>query len=532
MLKLIIEDDEGRRSIVPFARDEISIGRQEGNAIRLSERNVSRRHARLRRSGSQILVEDLGSSYGVRINGKRIEGEVPFNVGDLLQIGDYDLIVQNEASEAPEKPAPTAKQAESRTQLEVPAAGLDSTQDHTKTQQVHTDPHAYSDRVNLGPDHTPRLLIINTELAGREFACIRDELRLGRSYDNDIAIEHPSLSRSHARLVLGADGAWELVDQGAVNGVHLDGVRIERAHLKDGDEFDLGHVRMRFLLPQRKRWGRKLLRGVGWGAIGLSISAGVLVLAMVGLLAFSPSVAAKVLPAQVVDRFAALPEDPAEVASEALVSVPDDVSELMATRIAPAVELANGREFQKAIQLIEALPDNVRSEGTEALLDQLRAELEVRTMLSEAQRFIDSGEIPEAQALITASRDTRAWRKELGIMMGRLVDARAAWKERTTKERAERAERVEGLYLSGRDALSRGQLGAAESAFQQCVALDPRAAPCHLGLGGTYARTRGKAELGATHYEEFLELSPEDPAAPVVQAVLANYGDAKRRAGR
>ena len=100
MLKLIIEDDEGRRSIVPFARDEISIGRQEGNAIRLSERNVSRRHARLRRSGSQILVEDLGSSYGVRINGKRIEGEVPFNVGDLLQIGDYDLIVQNEAAEA------------------------------------------------------------------------------------------------------------------------------------------------------------------------------------------------------------------------------------------------------------------------------------------------------------------------------------------------------------------------------------------------------------------------------------------------
>lgn len=530
MLKLIIEDDEGRRSIVPFARDEISIGRQEGNAIRLSERNVSRQHARLRRSGSQILVQDLGSSYGVRINGKRIDGEVPFNVGDLLQIGDYDLIVQNEVAEAPEKPAAAPKPAP-RTQLEVPSPHLDSTQDHTKTQQVQTNPHAYSDRVHLAPDSTPRLLIINTDLAGREFACIRDELRLGRSYDNDIAIEHPSLSRNHARLVLGADGAWELVDQGAVNGVHLDGVRIERAHLKDGDEFDLGHVRMRFLLPPRNLLGRKILRGIGWGAIGLSITAGVLVLAMVGLLAFNPSLAAKTLPAQVVDRFATLPAEPDDV-SEALVTLPDDVSELMASRITPAVELANGREFQKAIEMIEALPANVRSEGTEVLLDRLRAELEVRTMLSEAQRFIDSGEIPEAQALITASRDTRAWRKELGIMMGRLVEARAEWKERTAKERTERAERVEGLYITGRDALSRGQLGAAESAFQQCVALDPRAAPCHLGLGGTYARTRGKAELGATHYEEFLELSPEDPAAPVVQTVLANYGDAKRRAGR
>src|SRR5690606_41214621 len=153
------------------------------------------------------------------------------------------------------------------------------------------------------------------------------------------------------------------------------------------------------------------LRGMGWGAIGLSISAGIAVLVMVGLLAFSPSVAAQVLPAQVVDRFAALPEEPQE-ATDALVSVPDAVSEPTAARIAPPAELANGREFQRAIQMLEGLPEKVRSEGTEALLDRLRAELEVRTMLSEAQRFIDSGEIPEAQALITASRATRAWRKE------------------------------------------------------------------------------------------------------------------------
>ena len=40
-MKLIIEDDEGRKTVVPFARDEITIGRQEGNTIRLTERNVS-----------------------------------------------------------------------------------------------------------------------------------------------------------------------------------------------------------------------------------------------------------------------------------------------------------------------------------------------------------------------------------------------------------------------------------------------------------------------------------------------------------
>ena len=61
MVKLIIEDDEGRKTVVPFARDEITVGRQEGNTIRLTERNVSRRHARLLKQDQQVMVEDLGS---------------------------------------------------------------------------------------------------------------------------------------------------------------------------------------------------------------------------------------------------------------------------------------------------------------------------------------------------------------------------------------------------------------------------------------------------------------------------------------
>ena len=47
MYKLIIEDDEGKTTVVPLIRDEITIGRKEGNTIRLTERNVSRRHAKL-----------------------------------------------------------------------------------------------------------------------------------------------------------------------------------------------------------------------------------------------------------------------------------------------------------------------------------------------------------------------------------------------------------------------------------------------------------------------------------------------------
>ena len=44
MFKLSIEDDEGKTTVVPLARDEMTVGRLEGNTIRLTERNVSRKH--------------------------------------------------------------------------------------------------------------------------------------------------------------------------------------------------------------------------------------------------------------------------------------------------------------------------------------------------------------------------------------------------------------------------------------------------------------------------------------------------------
>ena len=43
MLKLVISDDEGKTMVIPLTRDELTIGRKDGNSIRLTERNVSRR---------------------------------------------------------------------------------------------------------------------------------------------------------------------------------------------------------------------------------------------------------------------------------------------------------------------------------------------------------------------------------------------------------------------------------------------------------------------------------------------------------
>src|SRR5256886_14411679 len=98
-MKLIIEDEEGQRRVVPVVWDEITIGREDGNTIRLPERNVSRRHARLVRDDGFFVIEDLGSYNGVRLNGDRIDPPRRGRGGELIQLGGYDPGIQgmNEA---------------------------------------------------------------------------------------------------------------------------------------------------------------------------------------------------------------------------------------------------------------------------------------------------------------------------------------------------------------------------------------------------------------------------------------------------
>jgi len=111
-MKLIIEDDGGRRTVVPLFREELIIGRAEGSPVRLTEKDVSRRHARICRRSGRVYVEDLGSFTGVRVNGDRIRGSRLVREGDLIEISQYDLTLQ---AGPDEKQEPDPRAAEETT---------------------------------------------------------------------------------------------------------------------------------------------------------------------------------------------------------------------------------------------------------------------------------------------------------------------------------------------------------------------------------------------------------------------------------
>jgi len=69
-----------------------TLGRGDDDAgIRLRDRSVSRRHARLFRRDGQLWIEDLGSPNGILRNGQRLSKPEALQDGDLLRLG-YALL--------------------------------------------------------------------------------------------------------------------------------------------------------------------------------------------------------------------------------------------------------------------------------------------------------------------------------------------------------------------------------------------------------------------------------------------------------
>ncbi len=75
---------DGRR--VAIADAVLTIGRLPECAIALDDPNVSRRHAQLRRDGQSVVLVDLGSTNGTKVNGVQIR-ERHLVPGDSITVG-------------------------------------------------------------------------------------------------------------------------------------------------------------------------------------------------------------------------------------------------------------------------------------------------------------------------------------------------------------------------------------------------------------------------------------------------------------
>jgi pSer/pThr/pTyr-binding forkhead associated (FHA) protein len=74
----------------------------------------------------------------------------------------------------------------------------------------------------------------------------REWTRIGRSLAADVRFDDQTVSRRHALIVRQADGV-RLLDDRSLNGVFVNGARVDGKALRDGDEIIVGRYRLVFL---------------------------------------------------------------------------------------------------------------------------------------------------------------------------------------------------------------------------------------------------------------------------------------------
>lgn len=212
-----------------------TFGRDASCDVVLHSNEISRRHAEIVAEGGRLSVRDLGSANGTFVNGKRVSTETALKAGDEVRFDQLRFRVVGGAEGDTAKTAmrPAVSQATVTSQQSVAGRSGSGTQ--------------------VMPALRVRLVGVSGAVAGRSFEVLPPGT-IGRDPSNSIAIDDPTVSSRHARLVDSA-GAWRIEDLGSTNGVFVNGGKIDSAPLRGGEKILVGKVELRFETGQKAQGG-------------------------------------------------------------------------------------------------------------------------------------------------------------------------------------------------------------------------------------------------------------------------------------
>ena len=178
---------------------ELTIGSKEPADVILPYPVISQRHAAIRLDANGLLICDLGSEYGVKVNDELIEEWCPLGPDDKLTLGNYHV------------PARAVRRWVQQLRRKV------------SSQTVQTS--------------------VRTPIP------VSGSLKIGRDPSSDIMVDHPTVSWNHAVLEFNS-GVCEIVDLSSANGSFIDGQRVRRAKIDQSNELRLGSVYLRIFEEQ------------------------------------------------------------------------------------------------------------------------------------------------------------------------------------------------------------------------------------------------------------------------------------------
>jgi ABC-type multidrug transport system ATPase subunit/ABC-type multidrug transport system permease subunit len=177
------------------------LGRDEACSVRLAGIGVSRRHAAITCNQSACVITDLGSTFGLRVNGSPVQRHVLAD-NDCIALGVLEYRVKLNAGEC-----------------------------------------------TLVPSSLPMESDTRTAVATKDAAT----LTIGRDPAAGLVLPHPIVSRLHATAQQQPDGTFLIRDHHSTNGTYINGRPIKQALAGEGDVIQIGPFR---LFVEQKRLTR------------------------------------------------------------------------------------------------------------------------------------------------------------------------------------------------------------------------------------------------------------------------------------
>ena len=313
----------------PLSAREILVGREVECQIPLRAGHVSRYHAKITITADSAYIEDLESTNGTFINGKRVIGRQAIGIGDDIRFheqhfrltsaesgsAEETLVTQPAAPPARDPDQSALYHSETIEAAAVPASVLAPPPRKTgpiAKPRPHTSPTPGQGNYDDGDDtsilgsntlqslaakssdpkhevkigHGPRLVILTAPIRGKVFplpidAAIGRRWDIGRGQDATITLADKTISNHHARIVNTQNG-WLITTVHASNGILVNGLSITRAFLAHNDRIRLGRIELAFMtnegeppaesiydIPVEKGYNKGFIATVGISALAL-----------------------------------------------------------------------------------------------------------------------------------------------------------------------------------------------------------------------------------------------------------------------
>jgi pSer/pThr/pTyr-binding forkhead associated (FHA) protein len=259
------------------------LGKGLNNDLVLDDPTVSTSHASIEADREGFILTDLGSRNGTFINDERLAAPRPLRDGDLVKLGRstlrFHLHQEREPSDTTIQAVnlQTAQIDESliakfsprlarkhqvfpvaETQTHLIIALADPT-NQDAIEEVKREAHkevevrlasASDIAERIDQHYGPKLIGVLRSGEKIEYRLNKPEVDIGKAPHNDIVLDHPAVSHTHA-VILARDGGYIIVDLESRNGTFVNGQRLgsEGQALRHGDKIQMGEVLLTFRSP-------------------------------------------------------------------------------------------------------------------------------------------------------------------------------------------------------------------------------------------------------------------------------------------